>query len=977
MVHRSFNPLPRRGPPRPHHKALALALAGTLALLAGCNHDEDEPPTVAVSGLVVDGPLQGATVCYDLNDNGACDTGEPSATTDANGRYSLTVLESVSGKHAVLAMVPATAIDKDTGAAVGAAFMLRTLPTQTAGAQDVFVSPVTTLVADIAASSGQTPAQAAAQVQAALSLPALPLAPAIPAGGTAELLAAGQVLGSLIIQTAQLANANAVPAAQVAALVREATTSQLSVLTTALAASTAATPAARAAEAAAAVLTEMNLNAGSVGAVATALARPAGTPDAPGPFASVRRFAYTDANNYSYTLFVGDSSVTDAAGRFKSSEVRQTVSAGSEFPYNRNQIYWTGSEWKPCANHWEVSAAKLETTSTPQLGTYCGGSNSETRSVVEDITGKTLREVVASFRAYPFADSVGAHTDPVIGLPVNWGPSPDLLPASATFPAGSKMSRRTLRADIGGVDRIEITTKASVRWPDGVFRQATTLEHYSGMPGDLVDATATITTSNTVFVADLALASQSDATLGSFKRFRAGFDVAGSKIRFYKCDVRNSDGASVGCTTVGDGTLAISTQGGLRLMRVASGYPAELTARLREHRFWAESSGTVFRAIRDLERTRYDQRLNAVAWTALRTALGIPAHQAPVAPISSGPFSILRAFSFTDAANYNWRSFDGDSSVLDSAGRYSFNERRRTVSAGVEQPFVRNRSYWTGTEWYDCPSDGINIGSTAGAPPHRGVYCKGYIDERVGVTMLSIGGRLMSDVVNDIRAYGSTDNGLSYGGWGPRPSSFPVLSTTRFPEGATMEYRGFLTTATPLAIAMGTSNQLRVAPSPTTTAGFNTWAFATSLDEVIAKYPGNINGGLINGNVAQFFHSYAATPPSALYTGTTEIRVAFDAVGNKARFTQNNRLVSNGNSANYSTLLDTTYSIETVGGVRLLKFAAMPAGFEDNFRFTRMYAERNGGVWFAFKDNFSTNPVWTVRLNKTATDALFLTLGIP
>ena len=975
MLHRTRIPSPPTRPVRPRH--LGWALISTLALLGGCLHDdEDEPPTVAVSGLVVDGPLQGAMVCYDLNDNGTCDTAEPTATTDANGRYSLTVLDSDSGKHAVIAVVPATAIDKDTGTAVGAAFTLRTLPTLTAGAQDVFVSPITTLVADISASSGKTPAEAAAQVQAALSLPSLPLAPAIPAGGSAELLAAGQVVGAVIIQTAKLAGANGVPPAQVAALVREATTTQLPVLAAALAGSTAATPAARAAEAAGAVLSEMNLTPASVAAVATALARPAGSADAPGPFVSVRRFAYTDANNYSYTLFVGDSSVTGSNGRFKATEVRQTLNAGSELPYNRNQMYWTGTEWKICATQWEVSTNKLETATTPQLGTYCDASNSETRSVVEDISGKTLREVVTSIRAHPFADSVGAHTDRVLGLPVNWGPSPDLLPATATFPAGSRMSRRTQRADIGGVDRIELASKSSVRWSDGVYRQATTLEQYSGMPGDLVDGTVVPANANTVFVFDLNLGDQPDATLEAFKRFRAGFDVAAAKIRFYKCDVRKVDQAAINCASAGDGTLAISTQGGLRLMRVATGYPNELTLQLREQRFWAESSGTVFRGVRDLERTRYDQRLNAVAWAAMRTALSIPEHRAPVAPTSSGPFVTLRNFTFTDANNYNWRIFDGDSSVLDSAGLYTFNERRRTVSAGVEQPFVRARSYWTGTEWYDCPSDGINIGTTASAAPNRGVYCKGYTDERVGNTTLTVGGRLMSDVINDIRAYGSTDNGASTSNWGPRPGSFPVLATTRFPEGSTMDYRGFVTTATPLSIATSANNQVRVAPSPTSSAAFNTWPFAASLDELIALYPSNINSSTINGNLAVFVHSYTATPTNPLHTNTVEIRVGFDAVGNKARFTQNNRLVSGGNTTNYVTLLDTTYSIETVGGVRLLKFAAMPAGFEDNYRFTRLFAERNGGVWYAFKDSFTTTPAWSVRLNKTATDALFQALGI-
>ena len=105
--------------------------------------------------------------------------------------------------------------------------------------------------------------------------------------------------------------------------------------------------------------------------------------------------------------------------------------------------------------------------------------------------------------------------------------------------------------------------------------------------------------------------------------------------------------------------------------------------------------------------------------------------------------------------------------------------------------------------------------------------------------------------------------------------------------------------------------------------------------------------------------------------------MAFDANGNKARFTQNNRFVSNGFSTNYITLLDTTYTVETLGGVKVLKFAAMPAGFEDRFRFQRMFAERAGAVWYAFKDTVPAEPDWTIRLNGGATTALRAALGIP
>ena len=148
---------------RPH---LALSVVA-LAALAACSHRDDPEDTqtvmVAICGVVADGPLSGATVCYDINDNEACDTGEPtSALTDANGNYRFEVAESSVGKHAVLALVPATAVDKDTGAAVGAALKFKSPATSATGTQVVFVSALTTAVADMARDTGKTVAEARA-----------------------------------------------------------------------------------------------------------------------------------------------------------------------------------------------------------------------------------------------------------------------------------------------------------------------------------------------------------------------------------------------------------------------------------------------------------------------------------------------------------------------------------------------------------------------------------------------------------------------------------------------------------------------------------------------------------------------------------------------------------------------------------------------------------------------------------------------
>jgi hypothetical protein len=44
--------------------------------------------------------------------------------------------------------------------------------------------------------------------------------------------------------------------------------------------------------------------------------------------------------------------------------------------------------------------------------------------------------------------------------------------------------------------------------------------------------------------------------------------------------------------------------------------------------------------------------------------------------------------------------------------------------------------------------------------------------------------------------------------------------------------------------------------------------------------------------------------------------------------------------------------------------------------YERRFAERDGGVWLAFKDRIPATPSWSMRLNETATNALFAALGI-
>lgn len=195
------------------------------------------------------------------------------------------------------------------------------------------------------------------------------------AGAAAGVGLAARAVGAIFIETSTLVVGGGVDAAAAARWIKEAIGSQLAVLAATLAASTATTPAAKVAEAAVAVAAQLNLSASTVKAVADQLARPAGIADAPGPFVSVRRFAHTDANHYGYTLFTGDSSRLDGNGRITANEIRKTLSAGADLPFNRNQMYWTGTEWSTCALQWQViTAIKLGTTTTPQTSRYGGAS---------------------------------------------------------------------------------------------------------------------------------------------------------------------------------------------------------------------------------------------------------------------------------------------------------------------------------------------------------------------------------------------------------------------------------------------------------------------------------------------------------------------------------------------------------------------------------------------------------------------------
>lgn len=123
-------------------KRTHLAVAVTvMSLLAGCGGGGGANTPLAISGVVIDGYIGGATVCLDINANLLCDTGEPSAVSKLDGSYTLPAYGGSIDGLRVIAVVPVGATDSELGNITKPFDLIA--PAESAAA----VTPLTTLVA--------------------------------------------------------------------------------------------------------------------------------------------------------------------------------------------------------------------------------------------------------------------------------------------------------------------------------------------------------------------------------------------------------------------------------------------------------------------------------------------------------------------------------------------------------------------------------------------------------------------------------------------------------------------------------------------------------------------------------------------------------------------------------------------------------------------------------------------------------------
>jgi hypothetical protein len=130
------------------------------------------------SGNVIDGYIEGANVCLDLNANQACDTGEPSDTSKAKGAFSLDISGVTAAQLAtahLLTTVPNTAKDADDAGKtlaeagkLGFSLMAPAIAFASADGKTlsaIVISPLTTLVShDMIAGNNKPLAAAQAAV---------------------------------------------------------------------------------------------------------------------------------------------------------------------------------------------------------------------------------------------------------------------------------------------------------------------------------------------------------------------------------------------------------------------------------------------------------------------------------------------------------------------------------------------------------------------------------------------------------------------------------------------------------------------------------------------------------------------------------------------------------------------------------------------------------------------------------------------
>ncbi|WP_427912596.1 hypothetical protein ACPWT1_18500 [Ramlibacter sp. MMS24-I3-19] len=460
---------------------LALAVAASVALLVACGGGGGgggtpvvgggggdvttgggggggggQPSTTAVAVTVIDGAIRNATVCLDKNLNGACDSDEPSAKTDASGAASLQVDAADAGKYPVLAIVGTDAVDADNGA-VTTAFVLKAPADKPA-----VVSPLTTLVQSQVEATGASTATAEAAIKAQIGLD-VSLFQDFTKSTTTEGATLNAIARTIVVTTQQQTSALASSVGGAAIDGSTITQQDINDLITRklleVLPSVVAQLADPAVQAAIASKDPAQLNAALAPVVASAVSSSGITTSSVGTLvgianqqqaatgevpvtnvatAALNQLTYNGAGNWFQRVFSSTAAqnAPDASGNTRAVERRSRANSGvvahwafGGNPSAQSDFHWNGGNWVQCALQTETISGVRDAEGRANYN-YCDGFDvGSSQRAAFDVSGKTMLDVYNQVRGAGFVNITIANAATALG--------------TATFPANSKLFYQT------------------------------------------------------------------------------------------------------------------------------------------------------------------------------------------------------------------------------------------------------------------------------------------------------------------------------------------------------------------------------------------------------------------------------------------------------------------------------------------------------------------------------------------------------
>ena len=300
----------------------------------------------------------------------------------------------------------------------------------------------------------------------------------------------------------------------------------------------------------------------------------------------------------------------------------------------------------------------------------------------------------------------------------------------------------------------------------------------------------------------------------------------------------------------------------------------------------------------------------------------------------------LRSLSYTSAGNYRYLDFLSLEKPAGTAGRTLKDSRAGQASgAAVADAALYNQAYLTPQGWTRCDAS-VPIRAAIGTPT-RSVFCNARASFAYN-TEASVTDQSMADFVTQQQ----TQPGNVFNVGASTTNLLAALGAAKFPAGSTLQPLFSVNATRPIFI-----NSLNSDGRPQ--------AEATTLEQLVAAKPASaVNLSTAVGTLSLGVTSSVARNLRVAFTGTTS------PTQGTVQYYECDLNAAQTVASNCATLATGTYGIETMHGVRVMRFAGHPETTMTNIR---LYVE----VKAAQQSNGVTTGDWVyqARQNKPGVNA--------